>query len=496
MSTDESLSARSSARRWQRIEDLPETWSDLCREDLRAVQRQWIADRKLIRDEEKIEKFQEELALHWAIETGIIERLYTADRGVTVQIAKAGMEALGQFHARGLISRDARALITDQREALEMVMDLVGGTRELTTSYVKELHHRLTLSQNTCKAIELPSGREVDVPLLKGAWKRQPNNPLRPDGSIYEYCPPELVQEQMDRMLDWHRVHDGVCPEVEAAWLHHRFTRIHPFQDGNGRVARALTSAVFLKGGYLVLVVRDNEHRDRYFDALEAADAGDLRPLVDLFADIQIGDLNEAIRSLRELRGAAIPSVSRSLAERAKRSREAAQAETSDLVERLVEIATLRLEEAAAEMRRAFGKERVIIETRILRDSGSEDARDYWKWQIVETARHHGYFAQLDRPKRWVGLRFSLPDMEREDARLIVSFHAVGRAADLQAVTAFLTGPLDRTADVGRWENEVVSEAPFKFGTVGYGVVKIEERFRSWLDATIGNGLSVWGEGL
>ena len=123
---------------------------------------------------------------------------------------------------------------------------------------------------------------------------------------------------------------------------------------------------------------------------------------------------------------------------------------TSDLVEGLVEIATVRLEEAAAEMRRAFGKEGVIIETRILRDSdGPENARDYWKWQIAQTAKHHGYFAQLDRPKRWVGLRLALPGMEREDARLIVSFHAVGRAADLQAVTAFLTGPLDRKA--GPW---------------------------------------------
>ncbi len=144
MSTEKTPPGSSASRTWRRIEDLPGDWSDLCREDLRAVQRQWIEDRRLIRDEEKIEKFQEELALHWAVETGIIERLYTADRGVTVQIAKAGMEALGQFHARGLISRDARALITDQREALEMVMDLVGGTRELTTSYIKELHHRLT----------------------------------------------------------------------------------------------------------------------------------------------------------------------------------------------------------------------------------------------------------------------------------------------------------------------------------------------------------------
>ena len=42
----------------------------------------------------------------------------------------------------------------------------------------------------------------------------------------------------------------GVPLEVEAAWLHHRFTQIHPFEDGNGRVARALASLVFIPDGF------------------------------------------------------------------------------------------------------------------------------------------------------------------------------------------------------------------------------------------------------
>ena len=71
--------------------------------------------------------------------------------------------------------------------------------------------------------------------------------------------------------------------EVKAAWLHHRFTQIHPFQDGNGRVARALASLVFLKDRCFPLVIRDSDRKE-YIEALETADAGDLRPLVGLFA--------------------------------------------------------------------------------------------------------------------------------------------------------------------------------------------------------------------
>lgn len=115
------------AHEWRRIADLPENWRDLCRHDLHAVHRQWVADRAVLRDGAKLRQFEEALAVRWAIETGIIERLYAMDRGVTVQIAQAGMEALGQFHARGLISADACALITDQRAALDMVWILSGG---------------------------------------------------------------------------------------------------------------------------------------------------------------------------------------------------------------------------------------------------------------------------------------------------------------------------------------------------------------------------------
>lgn len=63
----------------------------------------------------------------WAIETGIIERLYTVDRGVTIALAEAGPGAMERSHAEVLLSGGARLLIEDQRAALEMVMDLVGG---------------------------------------------------------------------------------------------------------------------------------------------------------------------------------------------------------------------------------------------------------------------------------------------------------------------------------------------------------------------------------
>ncbi len=436
---------------------------------------------------------------HWAIETGIIERLYTVDRGVTVGLAEAGLDALEQFHAEGRISTEARELISDQRASLEMVMDLVGGSRELTSSYIKELHQGLTEHQDVRDAADA-QGRLFTTPLLKGEWKKLPNNPTRPDGSIHEYCPPDFVQDEIDQLLAWHAQHEemGVCPEVEAAWLHHRFTQIHPFEDGNGRVARALTAAVFLKSDYLVLVIRDNEHRERYLDALESADAGDLKPLVDLFADVQVADLGEAMEFIRSLRGETIVSLAESVAVRARRRQEAFQAQAVALIDELFQIASVRLEEISAEVERQFTRQGVSVQAQVLVDD--PEKQHWWRAQIVETARHFQYFADLRQP-RWLNLRLRLLDLERTQTRFVVSLHAVGRAADLHTATAFLSsspsGPNDEEsrAELDMYgEFNIACERPFRFRTETTDVEGTKDRFRKWLDETIEYGLSIWAE--
>ena len=408
---------------WDPIADLPGNWQDLCRDDLAAIHTQWVEERELLKDKDKVGQFQERLAALWAIETGIIERLYTIDRGVTIALAEVGLDAMGRYHADGKLTAEARSLIKDQRAALEMVMDLVGGQRDLTSSYIKELHQGLTHSQDVREAVDA-QGKRFDTKLLKGEWKKQDNNPKRPDGSIHEYCPPEFVQDEIDQLLTWHTQHEelGVCPEVEAAWLHHRFAQIHPFEDGNGRVARALTAAVFLKSDCLVLVIRDDKHRERYLDALEKADSGDLKPLVDLFADVQAADLGEAMEFIRSLRGESIVSLAESVAARAKRRQEASQARAEELLESLLQIAYTRLDEISAEVERQFRQQDIFVQAHALKDD--MDKRDWWRTQIIETAQSFGYYADLQYP-RWVNLRLRLPDLERTQTRFVITLHAV-----------------------------------------------------------------------
>jgi Fic family protein len=64
---------------------------------------------------------------------------------------------------------------------------------------------------------------------------------------------------------------------VVAAYLHHRLVQIHPFTDGNGRVARLISNLYLMRSGYPPVVLR-KEERKKYYDNLRRADSGKLGP--------------------------------------------------------------------------------------------------------------------------------------------------------------------------------------------------------------------------
>ena len=187
--------------------------------------------------------------------------------------------------------------IKDQHQAIEGLYQFVGGDRPLGTSYIKELHRVLTAHQTHYHARDT-LGNYVLRELPRGTWKMVPNNVELEDGKVFEFCPYEHVDAEMDQLIAWHDEHEqqDVAPEIESAWLHHRFTLIHPFVDGNGRVARCLATLVLLKHRWFPLVVTRDDRAD-YLSAIRKADAGDLAPLVALFRALQKRAIKRAMIS-------------------------------------------------------------------------------------------------------------------------------------------------------------------------------------------------------
>ena len=474
--------------KWGPISDLPQDWQSMSREDLQEIHSQWLKEKAILQDPTKINQLENRLANEWAIETGIIERLYAPlDRGVTETLIELGIEALERYSSRGTVAPNVAKLIEDQRATLELLFDFVRQDRELTDSYIKQLHQALTIHQDFTDAVD-QFGTSFKATLLKGTWKTQHNNPTRPDGEIHEYCPPEFVQDEIDNLVKWHRRHTElkVLPEVEAAWLHHRFTQIHPFQDGNGRVARALATLVFLRADYLPLVVRDEPHHGVYLDALEEADRGDLLKLVHLFADIQIADLTGAISFVRTLRGEGLIRLASSAAERAKSRQEEQRQKSQELTEKLLSIAENRLREAREELRQQFEAQRVNLDRFV--DQNVIDNESWWTGDILKVAQNHGYRVDLTKSRRWVRLRLRLPEFGSSWTHIIISFHSREAVSGLLMANALLTTTGAAESEEG-WNLEFVVDQPFTYSVTRR---EPEHGFSEWLNKAIQTALDYW----
>lgn len=265
---------------------------------LHQMKHDWEEKRLLLGSSDQLETFTKQLHRDWAIETGIIENLYDLDRGVTQTLILQGFHASLIPHGSANKSADQIvAMLEDQQAALEGLFDFVKQARKLSISYIKELHAVMTRSQNSTEA-RTPDGEVIDVELKRGDWKTQPNFPER-NGVIYRYCPPEHVDSEMQRLIEIHRLHvqNDVPPELQAAWLHHRFSQIHPFQDGNGRIARALATLIFIRSGLFPMTIPRDE-KTVYIEALERADVGDMRSLLYVISRRQRVAYDRAMASL------------------------------------------------------------------------------------------------------------------------------------------------------------------------------------------------------
>jgi Fic family protein len=283
--------------KWKPIVDLPDQLKTLSNSKLKFLSDVW-AERKQALVPELRRDFMEQLNREWAIETGQIEGLYQLDRGLTKTLIDNGLETIRLPDGTDKIPPNTGRLLASQKNVIDELFKFVKLGEPISNFYIRSLHGEMTKEQQYCESIDC-LGNHFKTTLLKGTFKILPNNPTSIDGSIQEYCPPEHVQSEMDNLIKWHLEHQrkGVAPEIESAWLHHRFIQIHPFQDGNGRIARALATMVFLQAGWFPLIV-NSDKRILYIRALDKADQGDLGGLINLFSDIAIRTFRKALENL------------------------------------------------------------------------------------------------------------------------------------------------------------------------------------------------------
>jgi Fic family protein len=485
---------------WQPIEDLPSNWEKLASAELPPLVTVWNEQAQRLRSSGEFKTFMERLRREIAIETGIIERLYNLDRGITRLLIEQGInEALIPHGATDRPVKQVVSLIQDQEAAIEGLFDFVGGQRTLTTFYIKQLHQLLTQNQDYTEA-ETSTGQIIRVSLIQGDWKRLPNNPKRPDGSMHEYCPPEQVASEMDNLIQWHHQHQTrqIPPEVEAAWLHHRFTQIHPFQDGNGRVARCLASLVFIQAGWFPLVLTRDD-RGVYIAASEQADQGDLSNLINLFSRSQkqafIRSLGLSEQILSEARRAQV--VIASIADKLKQNQSATIQDRCRKVEsfaaNLFQIASDRLQDITNEIR--LSVQNLVSDAQVfLVSAPAGDPRSYYhRYQVVETAKQLGYFANLRPYHSWIQL---VIDVE-STTTILLSFHVLGHEYRGLLVCSACAYHRDNAEEGERNINDIqaLTDSPFQFSYADEES-NLTERFKQWVEDVLVTGLEYWNKSI
>jgi Fic family protein len=205
-------------------------------------------------------------------------------------------ETLDIGQVRSSIARrlgiDIGALTPADRDVegiVEMMLDATGGyDKPLTAERLFGWHAAL-----------FPTGRSGMTRIIVGAWRDDSSGPMQVvSGAIgrervhYQAPNADRIDAEMAVFLKWFDREPDIDPVLKAALAHLWFVTIHPFEDGNGRIARAIADMALARSEgsaqrFYSMSAQIQQERNTYYDRLEATQKGglDIGPWLDWFLD-------------------------------------------------------------------------------------------------------------------------------------------------------------------------------------------------------------------
>lgn len=492
-----------SAISWKQIDPLTDEDRKIDLASIKPLYNTWATTKSQLEKSSlsNLGEFNRRLVRRLSVETGILERVYDLDRGTTEALVANGfVEDLVARSSTNLEPAHLIDILRDQESAIQLVIDCVAHSRDLTKSVINELHMLLMAHQHTTSARD-QFGNRVNIPLLKGKYKEQPNNPERPDGKVHQYCPPMHVESEMDNLLGWLSGYSKDDPIIVATWFHHRFTQIHPYQDGNGRLARVLTTLILLKANLLPLVI-DRDMRSEYIGALEMADNGSIEALALLFARLERSailqalsvDVDAEMSHQRMLTNAVLSNLKDKFGKR-KLAKNNELKSVNGIALALRRAARRTLEHSFTELSKAI--EQIADADVNIADGGPDRENSHWfRHEVVQTATEAGTFANFTEAHYFVKAAIRA---ERERLMFVVSLHHVGRElTGVMEATAFARLESFEDSEDRKYASQeffVCSLEPFVF-TYQTKAEDVSENFVRWLDMAIAVAIKEYGDRL
>ena len=199
-------------------------------------------------------KKSNELTKEEIIKNFIIEFAYntTSIEGNTIKLNEARNLLQDGLTPKNKTLRE----IYDLQNTEKVFLDLLEPNEEITNTLIEKIHSELLENIDSRKGY-----RTTDVRVIKANFKSTPAPYVRAD---------------MNLLLKWfNRNKNKLHPLALASIFHHKFEKIHPFMDGNGRTGRILLNYILIKNNYPPLILR-KKRRELYLDSLKEADKTEL----------------------------------------------------------------------------------------------------------------------------------------------------------------------------------------------------------------------------
>ena len=205
-------------------------------------------------------------------------------------------EVLDKEQVRSSVARrlgmDISGLIPADRDVEGVVEMMLDATQNYTKALTRE---RLF----NWHASLFPTGRSGMGKICVGKWRDDSTGPMQvvsgPIGKEkvhYQAPPAKQVAQEMRAFLAWFNRKDSIDPVLKAAMAHLRFVTIHPFEDGNGRIARAVADMLLARSEsspqrFYSMSAQIRVERKTYYEILETTQKGnlDITDWLDWFLD-------------------------------------------------------------------------------------------------------------------------------------------------------------------------------------------------------------------
>lgn len=203
---------------------------------------------------------------------------------------------------KGVATGDHEKQEYDEMEAHDVAIAMVrgwskDGDRDISEADLRQLN-KVILVKPFWKEAITEDGQPTRKKIIPGEYKTSPNSVMLKNGQLHYYASPEETPAKMEELFKWYKQNGDIKPLIRAAVVHHEMTQIHPFDDGNGRVARLWANFILLKAGFPPLIIRV-ENKEKYLMTLGQADAGDLEPFVSFLAQELQWSLRLSIKAAR-----------------------------------------------------------------------------------------------------------------------------------------------------------------------------------------------------